>query len=72
MRGKLTDNTPVVLELQALGMQHNHSEAAQAVIVVEAELEVAKLRGGWRCQEEGTMSHWQVLGEPHCLLPFSQ
>ena len=42
-RGKLTDKTHVLLEPEALGSQHDHGEAVQAVVVAEAELEVAKL-----------------------------
>lgn len=43
--GRLTDNTPVLLELETFGTEHNHSQAVQVVIVAEAELEVTKLRG---------------------------
>lgn len=43
--GKLTDKSPVLLQPEAPGSQHDHCQPAQAVIVAEAELEVAKLRG---------------------------
>jgi hypothetical protein len=32
----------VLLELEALGTQHDHCQAAQVVIVAEAELEVTE------------------------------
>lgn len=52
--GELTDKTRVLLELEALGSQHDHGQAAQAVVVAEAELQVSKLRGRLGGREEGT------------------
>lgn len=40
---RLTVDSPVLLELETFGAEHNHSQTAQVVVVAEAELEVTKL-----------------------------
>lgn len=49
--GALAITTPLVLELQDLGSQHDHSEVAQAVLA-EAEQERAKLQGRLERQQK--------------------
>lgn len=66
---KLTGKTQVLLELEALSAQHDHSQAVQAVVVAEAELEIAKLR--WRLERPKAKQPVTLPGAGGAALPSS-